>query len=116
MLEPPFAAAEPVAPNRPLLLVAILFFALGAGGAIAFGLNQLKPVFFNRHALTKATGFPVLGSVSMIISPKDHARRKRQTVMWAGANFALLVACGVIIVLDDAVSRLVLSIFGGAVQ
>ena len=51
ILEPPFAATTPVAPNRPLLLIAVLVFALGAGGAVAFGLNELKPVFFNRRTL-----------------------------------------------------------------
>jgi hypothetical protein len=97
VLEPPFSTATPVAPNRPLLLVVVLILALAAGGAIAFGLNQLKPVFYRRHAITRATGLPVLGSVSMIMSPHDVAMRRRKTVAWAGANFALLIMGGLII-------------------
>ncbi len=71
ILEPPFAATKPVAPSRPVLLAAALVVALGAGVALAFGLNQLRPVFFSRHAIKRMTGLPVLGSVSMIMLPAE---------------------------------------------
>jgi len=105
ILEPPFAKAIPVAPNRPLLLIAVLVFALGAGGAVAFGLNELKPVFFNRHTLARVAGLPVLGSVSMIMSPKDAAARHRKTLAWTGANLALLVLGVVVIALAGPISE-----------
>ena len=106
ILEPPFSPAIPVAPNRPLLLVAVLIFALGAGGVVAFGLHQLKPVFFNRRTLARVSGLPVLGSVSMIMSPKEIAARRRKNWAWAGANLALLVAATAVIALADPVSEI----------
>ena len=112
ILEPPFAAADPVAPNRTILLFVVLVFALGVGGVIAFGLNQLKPVFFHRRALSSATGIPVLGSVSMIISLNERSARRRRMIAWAGANVALLFVCGLIIVLEGSISELVQGVFG----
>ena len=106
IIEPPFAAAKAVAPNRPLLLVAVLVLALGAGGAVAFGLNELKPVFYNRRTLAKVSGLPVLGSVSMIMSADDMRIRRRNTVVWAGANLALLLTGVLVITLADPVSEL----------
>lgn len=107
ILEPPFSAAEPVAPNRPLLLVIVLVLALGAGGAVAFGLNQLKPVFFNRRTLANAAGLPVLGSVSMIMSPGQLSARRRNTIAWAGANLALLFMSGFVVALASPMSELI---------
>ncbi|MDH3431630.1 MAG: chain-length determining protein [Gammaproteobacteria bacterium] len=112
ILEPPFAAALPVAPNRPLLLIAVLVWALGAGGAVAFGLNQLKPVFFNRHTLARVAGLPVLGSVSMIMSPDQIAARHRKTIAWTAANLALLVLGTVVIALASPISQILRNLTG----
>ena len=112
IIEPPFASAKPVAPNRPLLLFAVLFVALGAGGFVAFSMNQLKPVFYTRHAIQNVTGLPVLGSVSMILSPRQVAARRRRTIAWVGANLTLLVMCGVVIVLEGPLIRLADNLLG----
>lgn len=107
IIEPPFAAAKPVAPNRPFLLVAVLVLALGAGGVVAFGLNDLKPVFYSRHRLSKAAGIPVLGNVSMIMSPKLISARRRKTAAWVVANLSLLVIGGLVIGLAGPISEVV---------
>jgi hypothetical protein len=91
ILEPPFASELPAAPNRPLFLWGVLIFALGTGGAAAFGMNQLKPVFFTRRSVTKIAGLPVLGSVSKIMSPDVIATNKRKAILWAGVNAGLLI-------------------------
>jgi len=103
ILEPPFAAAKPVAPNRPLLLIATLIFAIGVGIATAFALNQLKPVFYNRRVLARVSGIPVLGSVSMIMSVDELASRKRSAIAWGGVNLALLITGVLIVVLSDPI-------------
>lgn len=112
VLEPPFASAEPVAPNRPMLLIAVLVFAMGAGGAVAFGLNQLKPVFYTRHSIRKSVGLPVLGSVSMILSPDQIAANKRRTVAWVAANVALVITTGLVIAMENPLVRLANELFG----
>lgn len=106
ILEPPFAAAVPVEPNRPLLLVAVLILALGAGGAVAFALNQLKPVFYNRRVLSRVAGLPVLGSVSMIMTPGQVSAMRFKTFAWVGANAALVVAGGLVVAFAGPISQI----------
>ena len=112
VLEPPFAAAEPVAPNRPILLVVALIFAIGAGGAVAFGQNQLKPVFFNRRTLAHSVGLPVLGRVSMIMSTDQVKMRRRRTLAWAGANLALLAMGVFVVAMAGPISTLLRNLTG----
>ena len=56
------------------------------------------------RALTRAAGLPVLGSVSLIVSPAMRSARLRSTIAWFGANVALVMATVVVIVLSDSVS------------
>ncbi len=91
-IEPPFALADPVGPKRPLLLGGVLAVALAAGLAVAFVLNQLHPVYFTRASLGRATAFPVLGSISMILdargsrAPADASHRVGHRLPHAGAR------------------------------
>ncbi|ADJ28645.1 XrtA system polysaccharide chain length determinant [Nitrosococcus watsonii] len=68
IVEPPIQPLLPSGPDRPLLLTLVLVVAVGAGGALAFLLSQLRLVFYTRRDLEEATGLPVLGPVSMILS------------------------------------------------
>jgi hypothetical protein len=92
VIEPPFAPAEPVGPNRPLLLLGLLVVSLGAGGVLAFGLNRLRPVFFTRTKLRRAIALPVLGSVGMVSPPGAALKRAFGTFAW-GATYVMLFAC-----------------------
>ena len=114
ILEPPFAATKPVAPNRPLLLAGGLIFAIAAGLAAAFGLNQLKPVFFTRHSVRRVTGLPVLGNVSLISSPDEIQARRRVTLVWAGANLSLIGLSVLVIAFQEPLSAIVREMLGGA--
>ena len=91
VIEPPFALTNPVGPDRPLLLVATLAFAIGGGLAVAFGLSQINPVFFNVARLGQAAAQPILGSVSMIVAPQARRRRRLGTAVWCSAFAALIV-------------------------
>jgi polysaccharide chain length determinant protein (PEP-CTERM system associated) len=113
VMEPPFASAIPVAPNRPMLLTAVLVFALGTGGAVAFALNQLNPVFFTRISITETCGLPVLGSVSLIMSSVEKARRRRRLVVWVGANLFLVATVGAVIVFESTILKIVAKTVGG---
>ena len=113
IIEPPFASADPVAPNRPMMLIAVLVFAIGAGGAIGFGLNQLKPVFFTRRSISRIAGLPVLGSVSLIVSPDDMAVRKRMAMVWGGAVVSLIVAEILIVTFAQPMSSMLRQILSG---
>ena len=71
LVEPPRVAPQPVKPSR--LMVAALGFlaALAAGFGAAFALTQLIPTIQDTRMLGQISGRPVLGSVSMAISPEE---------------------------------------------
>jgi len=112
-LEPPFASTEPVGPLRPLFLLAVLVVGVGAGGALAFGLNQLNPVFFTRRSVKKIAGLPVLGSVSLLLSPQEARKRRRRALVWAGSYGMLMVATGLAIVFESQGAALLRQMLGG---
>ncbi|HUQ50749.1 MAG TPA: hypothetical protein VM692_00920, partial [Gammaproteobacteria bacterium] len=114
-IEPPFALIDPVGPNRPLLLAAVLAVALGAGLVVAFALNQLRPVYFTRMRLAKATQFPILGSISMILSPAAIANRRAKALVWGGACLVLVLSCALAVVFAQPTSAWLRAITGGVV-
>ncbi len=86
IIEPPYADASPIGPNRSLFLGVVLVIALGAGGALAFLLNQLRPVFIGKRSVTEITGLPVLTSVSMLQThAQTVAARRNMYLLLAGA-------------------------------
>jgi polysaccharide chain length determinant protein (PEP-CTERM system associated) len=105
-IEPPFAMADPVGPNRPLLLAGVLVFALGAGGGIAFALNRVNPTFFTRRALTRAAALPVLGAVTMILDPAQLRYRRLEGVLWVATYVGLLVLNAAVVMFANPGSQL----------
>jgi polysaccharide chain length determinant protein (PEP-CTERM system associated) len=97
-IEPPFALAKPVGPQRSVLLAAVLVIALAAGLAVSFVMNQVRPVYFTRAGLRKASAFPVLGSISMILTSSDIARRRNGAIIWGAVCLALVLSCAIAIV------------------
>jgi len=91
IIDPPFAALRPVGPRRHLLLAVVLIAAIGLGGALMFLLNQLHPVYFSSRAVTSTSGVPVLGIVSLSMSP-DILRDKRR------GNLILAMMLGLLLV------------------
>lgn len=65
VIEPPLVPHNPVGPNRPLLITAVLGLSVGAGLLVTILLNQLKPAFVTRREVIAATGLPVLGTVGL---------------------------------------------------
>ncbi|MEX2123369.1 MAG: XrtA system polysaccharide chain length determinant [Woeseia sp.] len=112
-LEPPFAAIEPVGPDRPVLLAMVLIVAIGAGGAVAFGLNQLNPVFFTRRSLQRIAGLPVLGSVSMLLTPGQARARRTEAVAWAASYVSLVVVTAFIMAFQAQGAALMRQLTGG---
>jgi polysaccharide chain length determinant protein (PEP-CTERM system associated) len=92
VIDPPVAPRKPTAPNRPLLLTGVLIFAIGGGIAAAFALSQLKATFATAGRLEKATGLPVIGSISERVSRVEAGLRRRKLVLFAGASAGLAVA------------------------
>jgi polysaccharide chain length determinant protein (PEP-CTERM system associated) len=93
--DPPRASLFPVAPNRPRLIIMVLFAAFAVGGGLAYLLYQLKPVFSSPRQLSEVTGLPVLGAVNMIWLGRYTAAARRGAIAYA-AMVVMLVAAGVV--------------------
>jgi hypothetical protein len=113
-IEPPFAKAEPVGPNRPLLLASVLLVALGGGGALALGLNQMNPVFFTRLRLRRITPIPVLGTITMILDDVTRNRRRNEALGWGGVALLLIVSSAAAVVFAPQAAALMQAILRGA--
>lgn len=64
MIEPAIVPNQPVGPDRPLYLSAVLVFSVAAGVGMAFLLVILDTSFSSMAELRNFTGLPVLGSVT----------------------------------------------------
>lgn len=105
VLDPPAALAQPVAPQRLLLLLGVLALGLGAGGALAVAMSRLNPVFDSLTTLREVTGLPVLGTISVTWRDQRLARRRADVLRLATGGAALLVAFLIVVVARDAGSR-----------
>ena len=91
VVDPPFVAAEPVSPNRPILVSIVFVLAVAAGIAVPLFLSLIRPTFDSAATLKTMIGRPVLGSVSMVITDRQKVRRKIEVLSF-GAVGVLLVA------------------------
>jgi hypothetical protein len=105
ILDPPTSLPAPVAPARFLLILGILAAGLGAGGAVAYLLSKVNPVFDSLTSLETLTGLPVLGAVSVTWLDRRKARRRSELLRVASAGAALLMVFVVVLVARDAGSR-----------
>lgn len=82
---------RPFAPNRPLMFLAGLILAIGAGVAAGFLVSRVRPRFFDTAALREVTGLPVLGAVSMRSDSSYRWRSRRRVIGFLSALAALVV-------------------------
>ncbi|HEV7139218.1 MAG TPA: XrtA system polysaccharide chain length determinant [Steroidobacteraceae bacterium] len=87
LVEPPMVSYTPVSPRRGSLLGMVLLAALGAGGGLAYWLNQHQPVVASASGLRQLAGIPV--SIVGPAFPTRSARSFRGDV----ARFALACGC-----------------------
>ncbi|MCP4635703.1 MAG: chain length-determining protein [Methyloversatilis sp.] len=92
LIEPPRVSPEPVAPNRLILLTAVLAASMLVGVAASFVVSQLRPVFHDGRALAEVAGVPVLGSVSMLLANERKRYERRRTFVFFGGLGGLVAA------------------------
>ena len=107
VINPPSAKYTPVSPKRPLLIIGMFFFAIGAGIGVAFLLHLLRPVFVSARQLGEVTGLPVLGVVSMAWADRHRLENRRASVHYAFWAAGLLAAGVVVLVLQGYISNVV---------
>ena len=77
-----------------LILPLVLLFALGAGVFTSFGLSQLLPTFHDARSLREVAQRPVLGTVSLLTTPRSNRARRRGRMMFAGGVAGLVAVYG----------------------
>lgn len=90
LLDPPSKPTSPAAPNRPLFLTLVLVAGLGGGVAAAFGLSQVRTSYATAAKLERASGLPVIGSITEVVTPERHVERRKRLVWLAGGGAALV--------------------------
>ena len=89
VIDPPSAPRVPTAPNRPILLTLILVAALAAGVGLAFVRGQVQTTFPTQGRLEAATGLPVLGAISEVVTAAVQTQRRQRLLWLGGATGAL---------------------------
>lgn len=101
VIEPPIVPFKPSGPSRVLYLVAALFVALGAGLAWSLLRYLFQPTFINLTQLSAAVGLPVLGSVSLYLSPEHRKRRRVQLTSFVSAALMLVLVFSLVFVMRE---------------
>jgi polysaccharide chain length determinant protein (PEP-CTERM system associated) len=97
--EPSFSNV-PAVPNRPLLLAAVLIAGIGAGVGAAFALGHLQTSFPTAAKLERASGLPVIGSISQMLTGEEREQRKQKMKLFYGASAGLVAVCAVLLVAE----------------
>lgn len=92
VIEPPVVPVAPAGPPRLLYLFASLLVALGAGLAWSFVRFMLAPTFFDLKQVSNKIGLPVLGTVSLYLSPQHKRKRKLQLASFLSVTCLLVIA------------------------
>ncbi len=90
LLDPPSKPTSPAAPNRPLFLTLVLLAGIGGGIGAAFGLAQVRTSYATAAKLERASGLPVIGSITEVVTPDRHVERRKRLVWLAGGGAALV--------------------------
>ena len=90
LLDPPSKPTSPAAPNRPLFLTLVLLAGIGGGIGVAFGLSQVRTSYPTASKLERASGLPVIGSITEVVTPERHLDRRKKLVWLAGGGGALV--------------------------
>jgi polysaccharide chain length determinant protein (PEP-CTERM system associated) len=92
VVDPPRVSAQPVWPNRNLLLLLALLASVGAGLAAAFIRDQSRPTFFDLRTLRNITQVPILGAVSLFNDAKAKSKSRISGVTFAGMSAVYVCA------------------------
>lgn len=104
LLDPPSKPTSPAAPNRPLFLTLVLLAGIGGGIGAAFGLAQVRPSYATAAKLERASGLPVIGSITEVVTPDRHVERRKRLV-WLASGAGALVGLYALLLIAEFVQR-----------
>jgi polysaccharide chain length determinant protein (PEP-CTERM system associated) len=102
IIDSPIVPTRPSGPERVLLLVEVLFASMAAG--LCWGLlgYLLYPTYNDLQQTRSRTGLPVLGPVSLYLSPEHRKKRRLQLVSFLSAFILLVGVFGGVLWYRDA--------------
>jgi polysaccharide chain length determinant protein (PEP-CTERM system associated) len=89
VVDPPSAPRKPASPNRPLLLFAVLFVGIVAGGGVAFAMGKVRSTFATAGKLESAFELPVIGTISLAMTDAARALEKKKRKLFYAASGSL---------------------------
>ena len=100
VVKEPSLSNVPAAPNRPLLLAAVLIAGIGAGVGAAFALGHVQTSFPTAAKLERASGLPVIGSISQMLNAEEREQRKQKMKLFFGASGGLICVFALLLVAE----------------
>jgi polysaccharide biosynthesis transport protein len=100
VIEQPLAPRAPVAPNRPLLLTLALLASLIVGAGVAWGMSQISASYATPGRLARASGLPVIGSISEFLPLSQEAEAKQRLRYFFGGAGALFGAWIILLIVE----------------
>ena len=100
VVKTPSLSNVPAAPNRPLLLAAVLIAGLGAGVGAAFALGHLQTSYPTAAKLERASGLPVIGSISQMLTGAERIARRQKMKLFYGATGGLVGVFALLLVVE----------------
>jgi polysaccharide chain length determinant protein (PEP-CTERM system associated) len=112
IVDPPTVSFQPVFPNRPLLMMAVLVAGLGLGAGVAYLMHMMKPVFVGTKSLAELTGLPVLGAVARTWVERQREEIRRGLLRYSALSALLLVLFAVMVMVQQPASRFLRNVLG----
>jgi polysaccharide biosynthesis transport protein len=100
VVKEPSLSNVPAAPNRPLLLLGVLIVGIGTGVGTAFALGHLRTSFPTAAKLERASGLPVIGSISQMLTGEEREQRKHKMKLFYGATGGLVGVFALLLVVE----------------
>jgi polysaccharide chain length determinant protein (PEP-CTERM system associated) len=100
VIDPPTRPRAPTQPNRPILLLSVLFAGLIGGVATAFAMSQVQTTYPTAARLARASGLPVIGSVTEILTDELRVARRHKLRRFALAGGGLAALCAVLLTVE----------------
>lgn len=94
IIEPPVVPIQASGPKRILLMTGALLAAIAAGLGWSFLQHRLQPTFITLQQVRQGTGLPVLGSISLYLTPQHRRKRHWQLASFLSAAILLLGVYG----------------------
>ena len=88
---------DPVSPKRFLLIPLTLLVGLGIGAAVAYLLQQMRPVFVSGQGLAAFTGLPLLGVVSLMWPERQQLAARKSYLRYGLLAGCLVFVCAILL-------------------